>query len=120
MRNAVWVVIAVMVTACAPGTVPVSPPVKPVTAVDAGKAVAFDRRKGHCLACHVIVGGELPGTVGPALVGMKARFPDKSKLRAQIYDARVNNPNTIMPPFGPNRILTDDDVDKLVEFVLSL
>lgn len=120
MRNAVWVVIAGAVAACASGTVPVSPPEQPVSAVAAGKAVAFERRKGHCLACHVIVGGELPGNVGPPLVGMKARFPDKARLRAQIFDARVNNPNTIMPPFGPNRILTEDEVDKVVEFVLSL
>lgn len=88
--------------------------------IAAGRAVAFDRRKGHCLACHEIAGGELPGNVGPALAGVKDRYPDKSRLRALINDARTNNPNTIMPPFGTNKILTEDEVDKVVEFVLSL
>jgi L-cysteine S-thiosulfotransferase len=85
-----------------------------------GKAIAFDRRKGHCLACHEIAGGELPGNVGPALIAVKMRYPDKAKLRALVADARVNNPNTIMPPFGPNKLLTNEEIDKVVEFVLSL
>lgn len=88
--------------------------------VAAGKALAFDRRKGHCLACHAIAGGELPGNVGPALVAIKQRYPDKSKLRALVSDARINNPNTIMPPFGPNSLLADDEIDKVVEFVFTL
>lgn len=90
------------------------------TMVAEGRAIAFDRSKGHCLACHAIAGGELPGNVGPALVAMKARFPDKGKLRALIFDARSNNPNTIMPPFGANQLLAGDEIDKIVEFVLSL
>jgi sulfur-oxidizing protein SoxX len=51
---------------------------------------------------------------------MKARFPDKSKLRAQIWDATKMNPNTIMPPFGKNGILTDEQIDKVVEFIYTL
>jgi L-cysteine S-thiosulfotransferase len=31
-----------------------------------GKAVAEDRGKGNCLACHMIVGAESPGAIGPA------------------------------------------------------
>lgn len=85
-----------------------------------GKAIVFNRSKGHCLACHAIAGGELPGDVGPALVAMKERYPDKSKLRALIFDARSNNPHTIMPPFGTNKLLAEDEIDKVVEFVLSL
>ena len=42
-----------------------------------GKALAFDRGKGNCLACHSIEDGELPGTLGPPLLAMKLRFPDK-------------------------------------------
>ncbi|MBN4668913.1 sulfur oxidation c-type cytochrome SoxX, partial [Pandoraea nosoerga] len=30
-----------------------------------GQKLAFDRGKGNCLTCHVIKGGELPGTIGP-------------------------------------------------------
>ncbi|MBO0612101.1 MAG: sulfur oxidation c-type cytochrome SoxX [Pseudomonadota bacterium] len=85
-----------------------------------GKDLAFDRAMGNCLACHMIAGGELPGNIGPPLVGMAARFPDKAKLKAQIYDARVANPNTIMIPFGPMGILNDEQLDKVVDFISTL
>ena len=88
--------------------------------VEQGKKIAFDRKKGNCLACHQIEGGNLPGNIGPPLVAMKARFPDKSKLRAQIYDATKNNPNSMMPPFGRHNILTDSEIDKVVEFIYTL
>jgi len=89
---------------------------KPLT----GKDIAFDRMKGNCLACHAIAGGELPGNIGPALSNMKERYPDKAKLRAQIYDARVANPKTIMIPFGPMGVLTDEDIDKVADFISTL
>jgi len=89
-------------------------------AIADGKEVAFDRKKGNCLACHMIAGGSLPGNIGPPLVAMKARFPDKADLRAQIWDSTVKNPNTIMPPFGKNRILTEQEVDLVTEFIYSL
>ncbi len=88
--------------------------------IEQGKKVAFDRRKGNCLACHAIAGGDLPGTIGPPLIAMKARYPDKSRLRAQIYDARLANPNTSMPPYGAHGILSDDEIDKIVEFIYTL
>ena len=88
--------------------------------VEEGKKIAFDRVKGNCLACHQIEGGELPGNIGPALVAMKVRFPDKGVLRAQIWDATAKNPNTMMPPFGRHEILTAEEIDKVVEFIYSL
>jgi len=47
-----------------------------------GEEVTFGRKLGNCLACHMIPGGNLPGNVGPPLLAMKARFPDKAVLRA--------------------------------------
>ena len=85
-----------------------------------GKQVAFDRKKGNCLACHMISDGPLPGNIGPPLIAMKARFPDKAALRAQIWDSTVKNPNTIMPPFGRNQILSEQEVDLVTEFIYSL
>ena len=76
-----------------------------------GKEVAFDRRKGNCLACHMMDDGESPGDIGPPLVAMKARYPDKAALRAQLDDPEKANPNTRMPPFGKHRILSDSDID---------
>ncbi len=85
-----------------------------------GQKIAFNRKKGNCLACHQIEGGKLAGNIGPALVAMKARFPEKSALRAQIWDATVKNSNTMMPPFGRHEILTESEIDKVVEFIYSL
>ena len=70
---------------------------KPVTVVaqedllsriEAGKAIAFNRFKGNCLACHYVEGGELMGNYGPPLIYMKARYPDRDALREQIWDLR--------------------------------
>jgi sulfur-oxidizing protein SoxX len=88
--------------------------------IEEGKVIAFDRKKGNCLACHSIEGGDLPGNIGPALVAMKVRFPDKATLRAQIWDSTAKNANTMMPPFGRHEILTEAEIDKVVEFIHSL
>ena len=88
--------------------------------VEKGKAVAFDRIKGNCLACHMTGDGTLPGNIGPPLIGMKARFPDKAKLRAQIWDSTVANPNSIMIPFGRNRVLSEEEIDQVVEYIYTL
>ncbi len=85
-----------------------------------GKKIALDRKKGNCLACHMITGEEQPGNIGPPLIVMKARFPDKSALKAQISDPRTKNPNSSMPPFGAHGILTDEELDKLTEYIHSL
>ena len=87
---------------------------------DEGKKLAFNKKKGNCLACHVIAGGEMAGNIAPPLVAMKARFPDVAVLRAQITDATVKNPNTIMPPFGKHGILTSGEIDKVVAYIHSL
>lgn len=88
--------------------------------VEQGKEIAFDRKKGNCLACHAIEGGELPGNIGPPLIAMQQRFPEKSKLRQQIWDSTKANANSIMPPFGRHEILTEKEIDKIVEFVYTL
>lgn len=89
-------------------------------ALEEGKKLAFDRKKGNCLACHMIVGGNLPGTIGPPLIAMKQRFPDKAKLREQIADARTINPDTIMIPFGAHGVMTDEEIDKVTDYIYSL
>jgi sulfur-oxidizing protein SoxX len=85
-----------------------------------GKELAFDRKKGNCLACHQIEGGTLAGNIGPPLIAMKARFPDYDKLRSQIYDARKNNPNTIMIPFGPHAVMSGKEIDLVAKFIQTL
>jgi sulfur-oxidizing protein SoxX len=93
---------------------------KQMTVVEKGKEVAFDRTKGNCLACHAMDDGTLPGNIAPPLVSMKLRYPDKARLRAQIWDATVANPNSIMPPFGRHQIVTEEEIDQIVEYVYTL
>jgi len=88
--------------------------------IEEGKKIAFDRKKGNCLACHKIEGGTMPGDMGPPLVGIKKRFKNKKELRSQIWDPTVRNPKTPMPPFGRHQILSEDEIDKIVEYVYSL
>lgn len=89
-------------------------------AIAQGKKIAYNRKKGNCLACHVMGDGVSPGNIAPPLVSMKARFPDKAKLRAQIWDATVKNPHTMMPPFGKHKALSEKDIDLITEYTYSL
>ncbi|MEK6749023.1 MAG: sulfur oxidation c-type cytochrome SoxX [Pseudomonadota bacterium] len=119
MRKAMKLVMAASVVALVM-SVTITPATAVAGDVEEGKVIAFDRQKGNCLACHAIEGGSLPGNIGPPLVQMKSRFPDKAKLRDQIFDPTRNNPNTIMPPFGKLDLLTAEELRKVVEFVYSL
>lgn len=87
---------------------------------DRGKALAMDRGKGNCLACHMIDDGELPGNMGPPLLAMKIRFPDRGVLKTQICDASVRNSNSRMPPFCRHGILTEDEVELIVDYLYTL
>ncbi|MGR9036770.1 MAG: sulfur oxidation c-type cytochrome SoxX [Gammaproteobacteria bacterium] len=85
-----------------------------------GKKLAFQRGKGNCLACHAIEDGESPGNIGPLLKNIRDRFSDKKQLRAQIWDATEFNSETSMPPFGRNKILSEEEIDEIVEYLWSL
>ena len=84
-----------------------------------GQTLAFDRSKGNCLTCHVIAGGDAPGNVGPPLSDMKARFPDRKELAAIIFDETKRNPLSVMPPFGRNLILTNAEIESVVDFLYT-
>lgn len=90
------------------------------TALEKGKALSFDRKLGNCLACHAMDDGKLAGNIGPPLVSMKLRYPDKAKLRAQIWDATEKNGNTIMPPFGKHNMLSEEQIDLITDYVYTL
>jgi sulfur-oxidizing protein SoxX len=84
-----------------------------------GQKLAFDRGKGNCLTCHVIKGGDLPGTIGPKLEDLKSRY-DRTELIAIVSDETKRNPQTVMPPFGRNRILTEQEINAIVDFLQTL
>jgi sulfur-oxidizing protein SoxX len=88
--------------------------------VQDGKTIAFDRNRGNCLSCHDIKGGDLAGTIGPPLGDMKARFPNRDELIGIVTDETHRNPQTVMPPFGRNLILTDKEISAIVDFLYSL
>ena len=85
-----------------------------------GQKIAFDRSKGNCLTCHEIKGGDLPGTIGPPLKDIKSKYPDRSELVAILTDETKRNPQTVMPPFGRNRILTEQEINAVVDFLQTL
>jgi sulfur-oxidizing protein SoxX len=107
--------ISAVVTLAALFVIPMEAGAKEMT----DEEVTFGRKAGNCLACHMIPGGNLPGTIGPPLLAMKARFPDKAVLRAQIWDATIKNPDSIMPPFGKHEILTEKQVDQVTNYIYS-
>jgi sulfur-oxidizing protein SoxX len=109
--------VALAITAIAFGTTAAESPNGDIAA---GKAIAMDRAKGNCIACHVLPGGASPGAIGPALVAMKSRFPTKEALTKQIWDPTIRNPDTVMPPFGKHAILTEKEFNAVVDYIWSL
>ena len=90
------------------------------TDIKQGKELAWDRSRGNCLACHAMEGGDQAGNIGPPLLLMKTRFPERQVLWDRIYDARDANELTRMPPFGAHGILSKEEIDKIVAYLYSL
>ena len=89
-------------------------------AIEQGREIAHDVYKGNCLACHQIPGDPKAvsmANIGPPLTHISERFPDRAALREQIWDASRRNPLTVMPPFGKHRILTDEEIDLVVDYI---
>jgi sulfur-oxidizing protein SoxX len=85
-----------------------------------GQAIAFDRAKGNCLACHTMRGSDVPSNVGPELNDMKARFPDRADLVGILNNEEARNPKTIMPTFGRNLILEPREIEQIIDFLYTL
>ena len=105
------------------------------TAGDAanGKKVVIHRKKGNCLACHVmpIPEQQFHGLTGTDLNGVASRL-DEATLRMRIVDPKVINPDTMMPSFyrtGQHRVLKDfegktilsaQEVEDVVAYLMTL
>ena len=85
-----------------------------------GQKLAFDRGKGNCLTCHQIKGGDLAGSIGPELKDIKGKYPERKDLIAILTDETLRNPLTVMPPFGRNRILSEQEINAIVDFLQTL
>ena len=99
---------------------PFASPARAQSAAAEGQKIAFDRGKGNCLTCHDIKGGDLPGSIGPKLENIKAKYPDRNELVAILTDETKRNPLTVMPPFARNRILTEREINAVVDFLQTL
>ncbi|MCE5361043.1 sulfur oxidation c-type cytochrome SoxX [Candidatus Igneacidithiobacillus taiwanensis] len=95
-----------------------------VNNIEAGRALAFDRAKGNCLACHALPGGSQAGDVGPALpmkgVTFQQMFQTKEKLVAFLSDPEKLFPYANMPEFGKNKVLTQQELEQIADYLWSL
>jgi len=86
-----------------------------------GRKLAYDRDKGRCLVCHVLgADGEQPGTVGPNLSLYGASGRERAYTFQRIWDARLLNPATVMPPFGSSGLLSEHEVAHITAYLHSL
>lgn len=98
-----------------------------------GQQVLVARDLGNCLSCHAVpIDAEFFGDVGPSLAGVGSRL-SAGQLRLRVVDPKRLNPQTVMPAYfrseGLNRvlpeyqgktILTAQQVEDLVAFLLTL
>lgn len=73
----------------------------------------------HCEQCHEIKGIQDFGNIGPSLIEVKKRYPDRKAVAAIIYDETKLNPQTVMLPFGRNLILTKKEIDVIVDYLYA-
>ncbi len=82
-----------------------------------GQKIAEARNKGNCLACHVLKDGAQPGSRGPDLSRYGAGKRSDAETYALVHDMRARNPDTVMPPFGTNAILTEQELRDVVAYL---
>jgi sulfur-oxidizing protein SoxA len=97
----------------------------PITgdADNGGKLVADRARGGSCLACHVMGqagNADLPGNAGPDLSEIGNAGREDEWLFNYVYDARVYNPETVMPPWGGHGVFNDQEINDMVAFLKTL
>ena len=93
----------------------------------------FSSRKVNCLSCHQApVKDKFQGNLGPSLIGIGSTYK-KSEIRLRVINAKIINPNSIMPsyyvkikyPRTPKHylnqtILSAQEVEDIVEYLYSL
>jgi sulfur-oxidizing protein SoxX len=90
--------------------------------VTAGRQLAFEIAKGNCLACHQFPGDPGANTlanIGPPLLAIRSRFPERALLRSRLWDPMRTNPNTVMPPFGKHQILSRDEIELIIDYLYT-
>mgnify|MGYP003959142977 CR=1 FL=1 len=99
----------------------------------AGKKLAVHRKKGNCLACHVmpIPEEQFHGEIGPDLSDAGSNYSE-AELRMRLVDPKVLNPDTIMPAFlkadghdvlkkfKGKTILKAQDIEDIIAYLMTL
>lgn len=95
----------------------------PVTTVDTNKSSLELAKTSGCMACHAID----KKMVGPAWKDVAKRYADDPKARSKLITKVAKGGkgnwtevvgNMMMPPYSPR--VSDENIGKLVDFVLSL
>ncbi|WP_425358079.1 sulfur oxidation c-type cytochrome SoxX [Thioalkalivibrio sulfidiphilus] len=84
-----------------------------------GERIALNVRWGNCLACHSLPKGHEGGTIGPNLSNYGARGLPFEYTFQRIWDGRVYSPNAHMPVYGPNGVLSVEDILDVIAFIES-
>lgn len=86
-----------------------------------GKELAWNRAQGNCLACHMMPEGNSPGNIGPALIAMQLRYPERDKLFNKLWGVKETEVKySMMPLFGRHGILTDEEINLIVDYLYTL
>jgi len=86
-----------------------------------GKKLVDDRtRGGGCYACHNMPNANLPGNVGPDLSTIATWDRSDEYLYNRIYDPRIINPLTVMPPWGAHGLFNDQEIRDMVAYLKTL
>ncbi len=51
---------------------------------------------------------------------IKSKYPNRDDLVAILNDETLRNPQTVMPPFGRNRLLSEKEINAVVDFLQTL
>jgi len=85
-----------------------------------GRELALARDKGYCIVCHELPGEAWAGSIGALLLQFKKHKYPNELVFQQIFDSRVFNPISIMPPYGTFGILNEQEIRDLVAYLQSL
>lgn len=82
-----------------------------------GEAIAINVRYGNCIACHHLPKGHEGGTIGPDLREYGKRNEPLGYTYQRIWDVRAFSPNAFMPIYGPNGVLTEQEIHDVIAFL---
>lgn len=100
----------------------------------AGRKAAISRKKGNCLACHVISDikeQQFHGEVGPELSDVGSNY-SAAELRLRVVDPKIVNPDSIMPSFHKVKtnnilkkwkgktVISAQEVEDIVAYLMTL